>query len=74
MKKLSDLTDEEVATYMQYLAEATRAVVPDDARFAVFVFEETGRANFVSDGNREDVKDAVRSFFRKWDGEIAEQN
>jgi hypothetical protein len=37
MRKLADMTPDEVGTYMQMLAELTRTVVPPDADFLVIV-------------------------------------
>lgn len=37
MRKLADMTPDEVAAYMQMLADLTRTVVPPDADFIVVV-------------------------------------
>jgi anthranilate phosphoribosyltransferase len=49
MRKLADMTPDEVAAYMQMLGEATRTVVPPDADFLVLVGTGTdGPSHFIS--------------------------
>ncbi len=61
MKRLGDLDEKGIATYLALLARATESVMPEGAQFALIVFDEATTARYVSNLARKDVIGVMRA-------------
>ena len=57
---LRDMTEPELKKYMTLLAQATTSVLPQGSLFVLLVFDDPGLAQYVSNGNRQDIIKAMK--------------
>lgn len=58
-KKLSEMSEEQVRSFMQLLGAATEQVMPDGAMFCCLVFDGEGLAHHVSNCERNELPEAM---------------